>query len=430
MPEAANQTPRPYTKDGKGKDACPSGSFCLYADVQFNTSGSRTAILVIPEGATANNFSDYGFDHSGDGVSAVVNNTTKGNVLFNKIDQQGEKLPVDAGKDIPDLTKCPLKGSPDGTWNDQAQSALAAPKPVPPPVITDPKDDQQVSNRKQPISGTADTTVQTVKLFKLKAQTPFAQPPVKDGKWSYTPTEDWSLGRQQIEAVAVRDKIDSGRAYRTFYVTQPKPTVEILHPGEGKKVGARTPVEGIAFNADKVDLKDNGTALSPSPSVTDNKWSFTPADGWTVGAHTVTAVAVKSGTQEKSDEAKRGFTVEKKNLTVGYEFTRGPWQEYGKYVYSYKITMTADKTDVKRWRLGFEQLPAGCLLYPSFVQSFWGMIIEDGTNGRVQLGSPAKGTYIVPKGQSLSVQVQVMYPTESDAYKKLYGLYAEDWSGK
>lgn len=117
---------------GHGTEACPAGSFCLYRDVNFN-NGSQSGndkILVIPEDAYINNFSDYGFDHTDDGVSSVVNNTEKDNTLFTQPNQGGYTLPVATGQTVADMTKMPLSGSPTGTWNDQAQSALAAPQPA------------------------------------------------------------------------------------------------------------------------------------------------------------------------------------------------------------------------------------------------------------------------------------------------------------
>ncbi|WKX72556.1 peptidase inhibitor family I36 protein [Streptomyces sp. XD-27] len=159
-----NESAKPKVIQGQGKDKCPSGHLCLYADAQFNTSGDRRDILVIPPDAAANNFSEYGFDHSGDGVSAVVNNTSKDTKLFSKIDQRGDQLPIKAGAAIDDLTKYPLTGSPNGTWNDQAQSALAHNEPVPIPVIAEPQPDAHTTNRRQPVSGTAGAKVEKAEL--------------------------------------------------------------------------------------------------------------------------------------------------------------------------------------------------------------------------------------------------------------------------
>ncbi|MFK0105680.1 peptidase inhibitor family I36 protein [Streptomyces sp. NPDC091217] len=115
---------------GQGADACPDGSFCLYRAVRFNagqTPGKGDKILAIPAGVYVNDFSPYGFDHSADGVSSVVNNTDEDNTLFSAANQQGHTLPVGRGVSITDLSRIAMAGSPNGTWNDQAQSAKAAP---------------------------------------------------------------------------------------------------------------------------------------------------------------------------------------------------------------------------------------------------------------------------------------------------------------
>lgn len=113
---------------GKGAGACPEGNFCLYRATNFNVDqpAGLDKILAIPVGAYVNDFSEYGFDHSGDGVSSVVNNTVEDNALFSAANQQGHSLPVDRGTSIASLIAIPMAGSPNGSWNDQAQSALAA----------------------------------------------------------------------------------------------------------------------------------------------------------------------------------------------------------------------------------------------------------------------------------------------------------------
>ncbi|MCP2167934.1 peptidase inhibitor family I36 protein [Goodfellowiella coeruleoviolacea] len=112
---------------GKGVDACPEGSLCLYRDEEYNTLSSedRQKILVIPDGEYIDDFADYGFNYTDDGVSSVVNKTGKHNTLFSKAKQQGDELDIDAAARMPDLRKIPHQGG--GNWNDRAESALAAP---------------------------------------------------------------------------------------------------------------------------------------------------------------------------------------------------------------------------------------------------------------------------------------------------------------
>ncbi|MEU7096449.1 peptidase inhibitor family I36 protein [Kitasatospora aureofaciens] len=115
---------------GQGQEACPDGTFCLYRATNFNigqTPGVGDKILAIPLGTYVNDFSVYGFDHSGDGVSSVVNNTDADNALFSAADQRGHSLPVDRRSSIANLARIAMAASPNGSWNDQAQSALAAP---------------------------------------------------------------------------------------------------------------------------------------------------------------------------------------------------------------------------------------------------------------------------------------------------------------
>ncbi|MEU9129367.1 peptidase inhibitor family I36 protein [Kitasatospora sp. NPDC048540] len=115
---------------GQGEDACPEGNFCLYRAVNFNigqTPGVGDKILAIPVDTSAADFAVYGFDHSADGVSSVVNRTDEDNALFSAPGQQGHSLPVDRRSSIANLARIAMADSPNGSWNDQARSALAAP---------------------------------------------------------------------------------------------------------------------------------------------------------------------------------------------------------------------------------------------------------------------------------------------------------------
>lgn len=230
---------------GQGAEACPEGNFCLYRANDFNagqTPGRGDKILAIPTGAHINDFSMYGFDHSGDGVSAVVNNTVEDNALFSAADQQGHSLPVERGTSIARLSDIPMAGSPNGSWNDQAQSALAA-----------------------------------------------------------------------------------------------------------RFVG---------------------------------------------------------------------------NLRVDQEL-RGQWAEGPGHLYSYRLTMHAEDTRVMKWAVGFGDLPEGSSLSKTFIDTFWGEILRDGTDGAVLLGSPEGGGHSVDPGTALLIDIQVIYPDQSPAYERLTGLNAQ-----
>jgi hypothetical protein len=421
----------PYVIRGRGKDQCPPNTFCLFADINFNVDGPRDAILVIPAGSTSNNFSEHGFNQADDGVSSVVNGTDEENALFTKIDQGGERLPVPAKSEIADLTKLPLPGSPTGTWNDQPQSALAYKHAVPVPVIIEPPADAHVENTKQTIAGTVAGAVDKVVIvddFKILADVP-----VSNGAWTFTPSTDWSEGKHELAVVATRGTAMSGRAYRNFYLVKPTPTVQITTPENGAHVDDSARIEGHAFNAAIVELTDGGSALGTVPVIS-NKWAYAHAEDWALGEHTIHATALSGG--NRSPEAQTTFTVDRRNLTVSYEFTQS-WSDSSsgveEQIYSYNITLKADTRDVHRWRIGFGELPAKTHLADMFTQHFWGVTIMDGSHGgKVLLASPPpeQGKHIVFAGKELHVQVQVAYATKDTAHEKLYGLLAEDWGSE
>ncbi|MFH9424107.1 hypothetical protein [Streptomyces sp. NPDC017529] len=411
----------PYVITGRGKDAAPKNAFSLFADVNFNVGGPRTKILVIPANGTANNFSDYGFDQSDDGVSSVVNNTGRDNILFTRVNQGGSQLPVPADSSIADLTRTPLSGSSTGTWNDQAQSALAFNKPVPLPVFTAPAPSAQTQDRRQAVQGNAAPDVQQVLLY--EGTKLLGTCPVKDSKWEYAPDADWPLGQHDLSAIAVRDDVLSGKAPLRFYVTLPTPVVDIRSPMEGAEVDSGATVDGVAFNADTVTLAEGGTQLGTA-RVISNLWSHAPEGGWPLGKHSVTAKAVRGGQESEPDTV--NFTAANKNLKVDFTFNSS-WQDWQthKYIYSYDVTMYAGETDVKHWNVGFGQLPDGSVLAPEFEASFWGLIVGDGSDGNVVLGSPPEGVHIVPAKGKLTIRVLVLIPAQDEVYQKLYGLYAK-----
>lgn len=182
-------------------------------------------------------------------------------------------------------------------------------------------------------------------------------------------------------------------------------------------------VDGVAFNADSVTLTEGASPLGTA-KVTSNLWSFAREGGWSPGKHSVTAKAVRGG-QESAPETVN-FTAANKNLTVESTFNSS-WQDWQthKYIHSYDVTLYAGDTDVKHWHVGFGQLPDGSVLAPEFEASFWGMVISDGSDGNVVLGSPPEGVHIVPAKGHLTLRVLVLIPTQDEAYKKLYGLFAK-----
>lgn len=298
---------------------------------------------------------------------------------------------------------------------------------MPVPAIDEPQPDAHVEDARQHLSGTAGGAVDKVEIYDgLKL---IGTAPVANGAWTYTPSADWSEGKHEIAVLAVHGTAKSGRAYRNFYLVKPAASVQITTPENGAHVDDSARIEGHAFNAGTVELNDGGNALGTVP-VIGNKWAYAHATAWALGEHTIHATALSGG--NRSPEARTTFTVEKRNLNVSYRFSAS-WSDSSSgtelHMYSYNILLTADTTSVHRWRLGFKQLPAGTHLAESFVDTFWGVVIKDGVDGTIVLGSPPpeQGKHVIFAGKELHVQVQVAYPDKNTAHEKLYGLFAEDW---
>ncbi|MFJ6054730.1 EF-hand domain-containing protein [Streptomyces sp. NPDC092307] len=405
----------PYVINGSGVDMAPPGALSLYAAANYNATGSYTKILVIPDGGTCNNFSEYGFSQSADGVSSAVNNTSRDNILFSRPDQEGEQYPIEAGQRIEFIQD----------WNDRAQSALAFNETVPIPVFIEPLPNAQTQDIRRVIKGTADSTVQEVKLYESTVL--LGTCVANGGEWEYHPTADWSIGQHTLQALAVRDDVQSGRASLLFSVIESTPFVEISSPVEGGEVGVSASLSGKAYQADRVRLSEGGVEIG-TVSVSETRWSFTPSEGWASGPHEVTAVAVSGDDSTGPDTVI--FTVVDQDLEVTYVANAGGWTDYEsqKFIYSYDITLHAGPSIVRNWNLGFGNLPQGSKLYQSFVDTFeqWGMVMSDGSNGSVLLGSRPDGSHVIPADGQLTLTVQVLIPpaTQQDAYSMLYGLFA------
>ena len=99
------------------------------------------------------------------------------------------------------------------------------------------------------------------------------------------------------------------------------------------------------------------------------------------------------------------------------------WPEDAKgWLISYDITLAANEHRVTAWVMSFD-VPANTRLDPQ--QSQWYRVIKDGLEGTVVIASPAGGSHTIDPGTPLTVNVQVLYPRQSDAGDgNLRGLYA------
>jgi uncharacterized repeat protein (TIGR01451 family) len=99
------------------------------------------------------------------------------------------------------------------------------------------------------------------------------------------------------------------------------------------------------------------------------------------------------------------------------------WPEDAKgWLISYDITLAANEHRVTAWVMSFD-VPANTRLNPE--QSQWFRVIKDGLDGTVVIASPPGGSHTIDPGTPLTVNVQVLYPSQGDAGDgKLRGLFA------
>jgi hypothetical protein len=104
----------------------------------------------------------------------------------------------------------------------------------------------------------------------------------------------------------------------------------------------------------------------------------------------------------------------------------GHWQDWQthKWIYSYDLTLHVSGSPVHDWSIGFGDLPAGTVLSPEFTKTFWGKVVEDGSNGRVLLETPDSGR-VIKSGDTLVIRVQVLYPDENVVHEHLNSLNAQ-----
>ena len=355
-----------YLAKGSGVNACPANTMCLYADADYNGANYRTSILVIPSGAQASDFAIYGFDHSSDGVSAVVNNTNHETGLVAGLYLTGEVLKIPAGEKISNLTNLPL-GT--GTWNDAAKSALSLPV----------------------LQATMSMTLRGPKKAHSGAEVSYI-------------IETRNSGPDSVADAIVETSIPSN-------LSDVKVVCQAKKASCGKALvgGARQPIS----------LEKNGQAMVTVSGKIAADFVGSMSISSSVKSSTVVNTAGNSN-------ASLTTTVEKsveKNLNANANLV-GSWGDWesGGQIYSYRINMTAEDTDVRRWIVSFDGLPTGVTIHNK--ATLWTEVIKDGVDGEIILSTPAKGTYIVEAGKSLDIDLQLLYPSQNEAYKKLQNLTA------
>ncbi|MFC8451574.1 hypothetical protein [Kitasatospora sp. NPDC057223] len=119
-------------------------------------------------------------------------------------------------------------------------------------------------------------------------------------------------------------------------------------------------------------------------------------------------------------------TAEPALITVGQRIAGQwdqTWPEDAKgWLVSYNLTLAASEHRVTAWEIVFD-VPARTRVNPQ--QTQWYRVIKDGLEGTVVLGSPNDGSHTIDPGTPLPVDVQLLYPSQSEAGDgRLRGLYA------
>ncbi|MFF1872359.1 hypothetical protein [Kitasatospora herbaricolor] len=119
-------------------------------------------------------------------------------------------------------------------------------------------------------------------------------------------------------------------------------------------------------------------------------------------------------------------TAEPALITVGQKIAGQwdqSWPEDAKgWLVSYNLTLAANEHRVTAWEIAFD-VPERTRVNPA--QTQWYRVIKDGLEGTVVLGSPSGGSHTIDPGTPLPVDVQLLYPSQSEAGDgRLRGLYA------
>ncbi|MCX4678573.1 hypothetical protein OG413_25250 [Streptomyces sp. NBC_01433] len=191
---------------------------------------------------------------------------------------------------------------------------------IPPPVITEPKDQASVLPD-QVVRGTVAEGVDAVRLLEDVggSQKPLGAAQLSGTDWTYTPAANWSDGNHTILAVACKGKQDSLPATVHFTVHEAPVSIPVItEPKDQASVLPDQVVRGtVAEGVDAVRLlEDVGGSQKPlgAARLSGTDWTYTPAANWSDGNHTILAVACKG--KQESSPATVHFTVHKSPVNI------------------------------------------------------------------------------------------------------------------
>ncbi|MBB5159111.1 streptogramin lyase [Saccharopolyspora phatthalungensis] len=207
-----------------------------------------------------------------------------------------------------------------------------------------------------------------------------------------------------------------GKLLRVSNVLSPVRPPTITTPKENDQVPADQVIKGTVPDADKVTLTDGATDLGAA-ELKGTDWTLKPKSTWAFGKHEVSAVAHKA--TEQSLPTAVHFTVADHNLKTDQKLNNH-WQQNGKYIYSYDLTIHAEKDRVYEWTVSFDAR-RGAVLDPAWVKEFWAKVDKDGSDGRVVLSNVDEKHTIDPD-TPLTIRVRMLCPSEDAIYNQLDNL--------
>jgi hypothetical protein len=87
------------------------------------------------------------------------------------------------------------------------------------------------------------------------------------------------------------------------------------------------------------------------------------------------------------------------------------WQDQASngWIYSYDVTLRAVRSSFTQWKFSSSGLPLGSKIHTNP----WLNVAHDGTEGVIELHTPAGDQYLLEPGKDLTVSIQLLYPQAS-----------------
>ncbi|MFH8642341.1 hypothetical protein [Streptomyces goshikiensis] len=116
-----------------------------------------------------------------------------------------------------------------------------------------------------------------------------------DGYFSWTQDGSWSAGEHTVRFIALHEGRESAPTSLKFIVAPGPAAPKITNPANNSETGPKPKFTGMAAGADKVLIQNlDNTTIAEVGVRGDGYFSWTAADNWTPGPHTIQFVAKNS----------------------------------------------------------------------------------------------------------------------------------------